>query len=180
MHVFPPSTQRSPLADRSNSMNASSSTTTESLKPVLDINEPARRKTYFPRLDSSENVPSDHSSLYDAPRARSPTQTDDGEVDSVLPSGTTYNSEGSDHNRQLKPGARFVNRPHGTPLFAIAEQKSLATLRSTVSKKALSIHSKESAGATEREEDRTDGRNTSSIGWLVRSIDEAELQRYRA
>lgn len=84
-------------------------------------------------IHSSDGTPSDHSSLYDA--------TVSGQGTHHLP-GITTSSEAEDSGA-CRPTSeshstathqvRFVNKTNGTPLFTIAEQKSLNTLRTVPS-----------------------------------------------
>lgn len=72
-------------------------------------------------IHSSDGTPSEHSSIYDA------------SIGGIRLSEMMTSSETDDMSvRRDDPAAqevRFVNKPNGTPLFTIVEQKSLSTLR---------------------------------------------------
>ena len=50
--------------------------------------------------------------------------------ESDVGSGAAETSVSLDTKNDWSNGVKFINRPHGTPLFTITEQRSLATLRS--------------------------------------------------
>ncbi|KAK7546367.1 hypothetical protein IWX46DRAFT_90397 [Phyllosticta citricarpa] len=153
-----------PLSDRSNALEASIPPA-----PADSASITPSKRQLFPHLDSSEETPSENSSICDARsasldfdhggqparkrakgRSKSPSK---GWADEQRPcSGTPSTLEPHAELvrircvlKQLKdpPGiaVRFVNRPHATPLTTIIEQKSLATLRSNKSLLATSRRS---------------------------------------
>lgn len=126
------------------------------LFPPSSIQEPLRDSTNWKRLThSTENwkhrsgepshltdpKASETDSIYNASTAPSESSSN---LD--LNHYSVHSSFASDHElhphqprAKSEAGAehdmvRFVNRPNGTPLFTIAEQKSLATLRSQISR----------------------------------------------
>lgn len=146
--------QRHPLADRSNSRSESTSSDARNPPSVRGNGRKSTRQKRHPDLDSSENAPSDHSSIYDAPRARSLTHNDDKVFEGDETGGrNTFqeNKKTADRSKISKAGVRFVNRPQGTPLFTIAEQRSLATLRSKASKITINFRPKTPTEVQEQE-----------------------------
>ncbi|KAK7564467.1 hypothetical protein IWX91DRAFT_320888 [Phyllosticta citricarpa] len=133
-----------PLSDRSNALEASIPPA-----PADSASITPSKRQLFPHLDSSEETPSENSSICDARsasldfdhggqparkrakgRSKSPSK---GWADEQRPCSGTPNPPGI--------AVRFVNRPHATPLTTIIEQKSLATLRSNKSLLATSRRS---------------------------------------
>jgi hypothetical protein len=132
MLLFPPSSIPEPLRDSTNGKcldrSAGSWTST------------SRKSCYLTDLAISE-VGSSDTSIYNASRA--PSHVSD--LASDLDHHSSNNSPATD--RETRPlhvrakseasaqhdMVRFVNRPNGTPLFTIAEQRSLATLRTQIS-----------------------------------------------
>ncbi|TKA62874.1 hypothetical protein B0A49_10880 [Cryomyces minteri] len=152
-----PMRQRSPFSDRSNSRSPP-----PTAAPVnRSLNRRTSRKQFFPHLDSSEDIPSEHSSVYDAMHWRSADHLDhvydeDEATDAPAtipkhggPNGGSADgslltleiislyTEGEKNSTSSigtqDAGIRFINRPHGTPLATIIEQKSIATLRTAPS-----------------------------------------------
>ncbi|KAL2352388.1 hypothetical protein BJ546DRAFT_207089 [Cryomyces antarcticus] len=152
-----PMRQRSPLSDRSNSR--SPPPTAAPINRLL--NHKISRKQFFPHLDSSEDTPSEHSSVYDAMHWRSADhlahvcdEDEATDAPATIPKHGVPNGGSADGSLltleiislytegEKNPasstgtqdaGIRFINRPHGTPLATIIEQKSIATLRTAPS-----------------------------------------------
>lgn len=88
---------------------------------------------------SSDMIPSEGDSVYAASMARSSIRTDtcsDKENTPKSKDRRQVDNSSEDPQKQQVPAphlVRFVNRPEGTPLFTISEQRSLATLRSRAS-----------------------------------------------
>ena len=132
MLLFPPSSIPEPLRDSTNGkcLDHSAGSWTSA----------SRKSCYLTDLAISE-VGSSDTSIYNASRA--PSHVSDLASDSDHHSSN--NPPATDHEiRTLHVRAkseasaqhdmvRFVNRPNGTPLFTIAEQRSLATLRTQIS-----------------------------------------------
>lgn len=133
MLLFPPSSIQEPLRDSTNGKcldrSAGSWTST------------SRKSCHLTGLAISE-VGSSDTSIYNASKA--PSHASDPASDSDHQHSST-NASAADHEirplhvRAKSEGSaqhdtvRFVNRPNGTPLFTIAEQMSLATLRTQIS-----------------------------------------------
>lgn len=133
MLLFPPSSIQEPLRDSTN-------------RKYLDHSNESwpstsKKSCYLTDLGIAEVGPSDIS-IYKASRApscvsdiasdstRHPSSSHSTAVDhETQPLHIRAKSEGNVQHDMV----RFVNRPHGTPLFTIAEQKSLATLRTQMS-----------------------------------------------
>lgn len=129
MLLFPPSSIREPLQDSTNH-NRLGGPQGDRARHCSNIE--------VARLDSSDT------SIYDASKASScasdlQSVTDPDYLSDHSSSLSNHDSrlcqrrvksEGSGQHDMV----RFVNRPNGTPLFTIAEQKSRATLRSQVSR----------------------------------------------
>lgn len=133
MLLFPPSSIYEPLRDSTNGKCLERS--------AGSWPSTSRKSCYLTDLEISE-VGSSDTSIYNASKA--PSHVSDLASDSdhqhssnnpiaidheTQPHHTRAKSEGSAQHDMV----RFVNRPNGTPLFTIAEQKSLATLRTEVS-----------------------------------------------
>lgn len=133
MLLFPPSSIQEPLRDSTN-------------RKQLDHSNgswpsTSKKSCYLTDLGISE-VGSSDISLYNASRVSSCVS--DIASDSSRHHSSNH-STAADHETQplhvrvksegnaQHDMVRFVNRPHGTPLFTIAEQKSLATLRTQMS-----------------------------------------------
>lgn len=114
--------------------------------PAQDSIQPSRnqqnlqRKRSRGRLDSSEIEPSENGSVYGASRAHSSAHTDTSsdkenasQRSSTFPLGVHERWKLRRRDTNQKHVVHFVNKPQGTPLFTIVEQKSLATLRSKAS-----------------------------------------------
>ncbi|KAI5197232.1 hypothetical protein E4T39_07383 [Aureobasidium subglaciale] len=133
MLLFPPSSIKEPLRDNTNRKDFACST--GSWKST------SRKSGHFTDLAISE-VGSSDASIYNASKASSCASDSTSDTDLHHPSAHTF---ASDHGIQsIRARAkteglgqhdmiRFVNRPNGTPLSTIAEQKSLATLRAQIS-----------------------------------------------
>ncbi|KAK8237604.1 hypothetical protein HDK90DRAFT_464470 [Phyllosticta capitalensis] len=125
-----------PLSDRSNALDASIPPRTPS--DSASITPIPSKKHLFPHLDSSEATPSENSSIYDARSASSdsrqpPRKRARGRSKSQSKSWADEQRPRSGTPKLKDPpgvAVRFINRPHGSPLTTILEQKSLATLRS--------------------------------------------------
>jgi hypothetical protein len=133
MLLFPPSSIHKPLRDSTNGKCLERS--------AGSWPSTSRKSCYLTDLEISE-VGSSETSIYNASKA--PSHVSDLASDSdhqhssrnlididheTQPHHARAKSEGSAQHDMV----RFVNRPNGTPLFTIAEQKSLATLRTQVS-----------------------------------------------
>ncbi|KAI5237025.1 hypothetical protein E4T43_08213 [Aureobasidium subglaciale] len=133
MLLFPPSSIKEPLRDNTNRKDFARST--ESWKSA------SRKSGHFTDLAISE-VGSSDASIYNASKAPSCVSDSTSDTDLHHPSAHALTSDHgiqSIYARAKTEGltqhdmVRFVNRPHGTPLSTIAEQKSLATLRAQIS-----------------------------------------------
>lgn len=133
MLLLPPSSIQEPLRDSTNRKHLDRSNGSWS--------STSKTFCYLTDLGISE-VGSSDISIYNASRA--PSCVSDIASDSShhhsSSSATAANHETQPfHARAKSEGnaqhdmVRFVNRPHGTPLFTIAEQRSLATLRTQMS-----------------------------------------------
>ncbi|KAI5196749.1 hypothetical protein E4T38_08330 [Aureobasidium subglaciale] len=132
MLLFPPSSIKEPLRDNTNRKDFARST--GSWKSA------SRKSGHFTDLAISE-VGSSDASIYNASKAPS-CVSDSSDTDLHHPFARTLTSDHgiqSVYARAKTEGltqhdmVQFVNRPHGTPLSTIAEQKSLATLRAQIS-----------------------------------------------
>lgn len=133
MLLFPPSSIQEPLRDSTNRkyldhLNGSWPST-------------SKKSCYLTDLGISE-VGSSDISIYNASRA--PSCISDIASDSSRHHSSSHFTAADHKTQPLHARAksegnaqhdlvRFVNHPHGTPLFTIAEQKSLATLRNQMS-----------------------------------------------
>lgn len=106
-------------------------------------------------IDSASISPSFGMSIYNASRIETPTRSDDTSdkenqtlqkepFQASAPSSDMQKVEASDNIVPAPHIVRFVNRPDGTPLFTIIEQRSLATLKSKASNLAFSIRATQS------------------------------------
>ncbi|KAF2089329.1 hypothetical protein K490DRAFT_54946 [Saccharata proteae CBS 121410] len=134
------SSRNLPLSDRSNSIDAVAS---HSFAPTSEVtSHHGSKRNLFSALDSSEATPSEHSSIPDAEHVDT---AEAGEAPSMKSStgkrSRSRSASWSDRSREEKRArlggqnfaVRFKNRPNGTPLMPILEQKSRSTLRSKAS-----------------------------------------------
>jgi hypothetical protein len=133
MLLFPPSSIHEPLRDSTNGKCLDRS--------AGSWPSTSRKSCYLTDLAISE-VGSSETSIYNASRALSNISDLASDSDHQHSSKTpiaAYHETQSLHVRAKSEGSaqhdmvRFVNRPNGTPLFTIAEQRSLATLRTQIS-----------------------------------------------
>lgn len=98
--------------------------------------------------DLGVNQTSDDSSFYNASKAPSSARTDTSseKENRKHPSDNLFTRKRRaalpKQDRRTKSGShlvRFVNRPEGTPLFTISEQRSLATLKSKASNLTFTV-----------------------------------------
>ncbi|KAF2460397.1 hypothetical protein BDY21DRAFT_164004 [Lineolata rhizophorae] len=199
-----------PLSDRSNkSRTPSPPLRAEVPQPAAATGRPLRRQRLskrcllYPDLDSSEATPSDHSSFHDARRCLSDDHCADTTTTDILPVGpslpkrgngngsTTIHAVGpngaqgiqNQHSTQENPmgiAVRFVNRPHGTPLAPIVEQKSYLTLRTNRSVSATNLGRLTHSSAN-TQDTRTSTNQNGSILLHKRShsLDEVALRHLR-
>jgi hypothetical protein len=134
MLLFPPSSIQQPLQD---------STNRQHLNRSLRYWRPTpRNHSHLTDLGTAK-VKSSDSAIYNASTTSSCISDNSSVPDfdrySNHSSVTSDHEPQPFHQRAKSEGAiehdvvRFVNRPHGTPLFTIAEQRSLATLRTQIS-----------------------------------------------
>lgn len=133
MLLFPPSSIQEPLRDSTNGKcpgRSAGSWTSTSRKSYhltdLAISEVGSSDTSIYNASTAPSHVSDLASDSDNHHSSNSPSTADQET---RPLHVRAKSEGSAQHDTV----RFVNRPHGTPLFTIAEQKSLATLRTQIS-----------------------------------------------
>jgi hypothetical protein len=133
MLLFPPSSIHEPLRDSTNGKCLDRS--------AGSWPSTSRKSCYLTDLAISE-VGSSETSIYNASRALSNISDLASDSDHQHSSKTpiaAYHETQPLHVRAKSEGSaqhdmvRFVNRPNGTPLFTIAEQRSLATLRTQIS-----------------------------------------------
>lgn len=133
MLLFPPSSIQEPLRDSTNRKHLDHS---NGSWPST-----SKKSCYLTDLGISE-VSSSDISIYNASRA--PSCVSDIASDSSRHHSSRHTTAANHETQPLHARAksegnaqndmvRFVNRPHGTPLFTIAEQRSLATLRTQMS-----------------------------------------------
>jgi hypothetical protein len=133
MLLFPPSSIQEPLRDSTNGKCLD--------RLAGSWPSTSRKSCYLTDLAISE-VGSSETSIYNASRAPSNVSDlasdSDHQHSSNNPIATYHETQPLHVWAKSEGGAqhdmvRFVNRPNGTPLFTIAEQKSLATLRTQIS-----------------------------------------------
>ncbi|KAF1812244.1 hypothetical protein P152DRAFT_29413 [Eremomyces bilateralis CBS 781.70] len=107
------------------------------------------KRLHFPHLDSSETLPSEHSSICDAVHRISSGNTEASETSEATPTLRTPTSERPpsrhSHGRgaaasdtpPVRTAVRFINNPHGTTLTTIFEQRSFLTLRAQSSGRSI-------------------------------------------
>lgn len=133
MLLFPPSSIQEPLRDSTNGKcldRSAGSWTSTSRKSYhltdLAISEIGSSDTSIYNASTAPSHVSDLASDWDHQHSSNSPSAADHEV---RPLDVQAKSEGSAQHETV----RFVNRPNGTPLFTITEQKSLATLRTQIS-----------------------------------------------
>lgn len=131
------------------------------------------------KVGSASMPSSEETFIYDASQVQSPYQSDTSpEKENVkqpklrIRKANRLNADPSVKDIAAPHVVQFVNRPEGTPLFTIIEQRSLATLKSKASTLAFSIR----ATQTGFHSRRSSGQEIITRGPKAASADDVTLQ----
>lgn len=103
-----------------------------------------QRPTYSSDVhsQSSELYLDSQTSIHAASQASSPDQSEAEKENESLPTKGLSTAATTRSDNDWTNGVRFINRPHGTPLFTISEQRSSATLRTKTSNLTFTIRTR--------------------------------------
>ena len=158
---------RLPLSNSTNDLNTQDAVTLGDTMRTKSLRRKHSTRALHPEIDSSESVPSSHSSIFEALYCSPSSENAEGKpswIGTFITGGSRNNSVGSEDGIMVEQSITMESPPirsthHPTPLEPIIEQKSYSTLRPQLS---FSVRQKPSLPLLEKQESTIEVKDTPS------------------